>query len=130
MNESQIQIAAIKILRQVLPPKFPHLCPVIDGEAKIPVHSTPNEGRRNPVNGKRMKDMGMQAGIPDLAVMVPCGGYHGMWIEVKTPNGPIRKNQVAWLDFYMYYGYKCLVARSVDEIVSAVVDYLTSENEA
>jgi hypothetical protein len=36
---------------------------------------------------RKMKRMGYTAGTPDLCILEPKGGYHGLFIELKTPKG-------------------------------------------
>lgn len=52
----------------------------------------PNGGRRDVREAARMKAGGVKAGVSDIFVSVPCGGFHGLWIELKRPK---VKNQSA-----------------------------------
>ena len=45
----------------------------------------PNGGKRNPREAARLKAQGVTAGVPDLFLPVMCGGFGGLWIELKAP---------------------------------------------
>ncbi len=45
----------------------------------------PNGGRRDVREAARMKVGGVKAGVSDVFVSVPCGGFHGLWMELKRP---------------------------------------------
>ena len=52
----------------------------------VTVAHVPNEGKRSPQQGAKLKRMGMQKGFPDLVVPLPRGNYHGLYIEMKVGN--------------------------------------------
>ncbi len=45
----------------------------------------PNGGKRNPMEGARLKRQGVTAGTPDLFIAWPVSCYHGLFIEMKAP---------------------------------------------
>lgn len=53
----------------------------------------PNGGSRGgsalqrTINGKRLKDEGVKAGVPDIFVPVPCGRFCGLYVELKKRQG-------------------------------------------
>ena len=51
------------------------------------LHHCPNGEARNPIIGAKLKRMGVKAGVPDLFLPVPRGGFHGLWIEMKRRKG-------------------------------------------
>ena len=51
-------------------------------ELKLLFH-VPNGGKRNAAEAARFKAMGVKAGVPDLCLPVPRGGYAGLYIEMK-----------------------------------------------
>lgn len=68
-----------------------------------------NGGKRNVIVAKKMKAEGVKAGVPDVFLPVPCGGYHGLWLELKiSPNKP-SKEQSMWLAHLIVRGYRCEV---------------------
>jgi len=55
-------------------------------------HAIPNGGARNPIVGKKLKAEGVRPGVCDTFLPVARGGYHGLYIEFKTPCHRNRKN--------------------------------------
>lgn len=43
----------------------------------------PNGGARDRITGKRLKDEGVRAGIPDICLPWPSGGYHGLFYRTQ-----------------------------------------------
>ena len=129
MTESQIQIEAIRQLERLFVLRWRSLCVEYpNGYTVAPVYAVPNEGRRTPRTGKRMKDQGLRAGVPDLCVPLARGGFHGLYIEVKTDSGRVAPAQRVWLDWLTDHGYLATVCRSVEDIVGCVVEYLELSN--
>jgi len=77
---------------------------------------TPNGGQRNAIAGKKLKDMGTLAGMPDLAFLYKKGDITRLFfIEVKAPDEPLSGPQVKTVCMLEQYGAYVAVARSVDE---------------
>ena len=53
----------------------------------------PNEGKRSPIYGKKLRDMGMVAGVWDLLIATSRRGYIGAWIELKSKDGKLTPAQ-------------------------------------
>lgn len=115
MTESQIQSAFILIVRNNLQQKYPEL---------RWLHSIPNGGLRHPSVASQMVREGTVKGIPDLYLPVPRNGYHGLYIEFKTPIGKLSKEQKEFFAFASANGYACHIARSVDDGLKILGDYL------
>lgn len=69
----------------------------------------PNGGKRDPKTAAAMKAEGVKAGVPDIVLPVPRGGYHGLWIELKTDTGKPSKEQTEWLEYLNSVGYCALL---------------------
>ena len=67
---------------------------------------------------------GLKPGVPDLFLPVARGGYHGLYIEMKTPTGRLSKEQTWWLDQLTQQGYFCRVCYGFDEALNLIKDYL------
>jgi len=55
---------------------------------------------------------------------VPCNGYHGLFIELKSKNGRLSEYQKTWVDNLNDRAYKAVVCYSLDEAINAVREYL------
>ena len=85
----------------------------------------PNGGKRDPKEAARLKREGVLAGIPDVMVAEPVGGYHGLFIEMKRAEGgstsPKQKQRIAELQ---QRGYYCVVCHGVEEGYAAFLSYM------
>jgi len=48
------------------------------------LYHIPNGGYRYKTTARRLKAEGVKAGVPDICLPVPRGGYHGLYIEMKA----------------------------------------------
>ena len=96
-----------------------------------------NEGVRGKVKGKggmfspegtKAKAMGKRAGVADLMILAPRQGYHGLFVELKTPKGRQTREQKAFEAAVTAEGYRYLVIRSVDEFMIETEKYLLGES--
>lgn len=98
---------------------WPHLDAVIH---------IPNSGA-GPSRGMagRMKAMGAKPGVPDIFYPVARGGYHGLWIELKSlrKNARISKVQAAWLKRMLQEGYQAMVCYGHMKALEAIIRYDT-----
>ena len=95
---------------------------------KIPelesMYHIPNEGKREPRTGARMKAAGLKKGVPDICLPVPRSGYHGLYIEMKSANGKLRKEQKEWLERLGKNGYLAVTCHGFEEARDLILDYL------
>ena len=91
------------------------------------LHHSPNGGFRNPREAGRFKAMGTRAGFPDLVLLVPRGVWHGLFIEMKSNAGKQTALQKEYQLMVETEGYRYEVARSFDEFMKIVGDYLSGE---
>lgn len=87
-------------------------------------HHSPNEAKRDLKMGDKLKKMGMRAGWPDLEIMHPSNGYHGLFIEFKSDGGRLSKEQKTILAELERQGYKVAVIKDIDEFISVVDEYI------
>lgn len=87
----------------------------------------PNGGKRSARTGAMLKAEGVKAGVPDLCLMYPCKGYHGLFVELKKRNGKpsdISPAQQKWINKLNQGGYLAKVAYGAKEAVQIIIDYL------
>ena len=93
-----------------------------------PVFAIPNQAEgggttRAMIQGARRKAEGRRAGVPDICVALAAGGWHGMYLETKTPTGALSAAQRQWLTALSDQGYAVAVRRSADELWRAFTRY-------
>ena len=95
----------------------------------------PNGGHRKAWVGKKMKEMGTRRGVPDLYLPYPTRGwdqdtpYGGLWLELKSPSGRVRREQAWWLRHLTNLGYATAVAFSFDEATRLLHVYVNAQWE-
>lgn len=93
----------------------------------VPVAHVPNEGKRSPQMGARLKKMGMQKGFPDLVIPLPRGNYHGLYIELKVGYNKTTADQKRWLTKLNANGYAATACWGMDEAINTINTYLRGE---
>lgn len=68
----------------------------------------PNE-RKDKMEAIVLKSIGVKKGVPDLFLPVPCGSFHGLWIEMKAEKGRASEEQKWWLKEMIDQGYAAVV---------------------
>lgn len=112
LTESQLQQQCVKWFRAVHP-----------AYAGL-MFSIPNEGRRTRANASRMKAQGIVAGVADLMLSVARGGFHALYIEMKSEKGRQTENQVRFQNDVEKQGYKYVICRGFDEFTAEITKYL------
>ncbi|MBV9849839.1 MAG: VRR-NUC domain-containing protein [Armatimonadetes bacterium] len=86
-----------------------------------------NENAAGKAVGVMRWKMGVRAGLPDIGVFVPRGGYSGLFIEMKCSDGvasDVRATQAAWHDALEASGYRVVVAYGWRRAWAVTCDYL------
>lgn len=96
------------------------------------LHHSPNEGLLPLVarDGAKRKAMGVRAGFPDLILEVPSRYYHALAIELKSRKGRQSDGQRRWQKAFEGVGGKYAVARSLEEFMAIVNEYMEDYKEA
>ena len=90
----------------------------------VPVFHIPNGGYRNAREAANLKRQGVKAGVPDLCIPVAKGGYHGLYIEMKTKKGKLSDKQKAWLSLLHDQGYAACVAYGAGQAIDIIAKYI------
>lgn len=90
-------------------------------------YAIPMGGERTRAAGRRMKDEGAKAGIPDTHLPVARKGYHSLYVELKEPGRWLSEKQKWWFDRLTEQGNLCLVAFGCEDAIQAYCDYLGIE---
>ncbi len=112
-TESNEQIAAMDWLRAQHP--------------KIAEHTLHigNERKASYYAGYIMKRMGVLKGASDLFMAYPCGGFHGLFIEVKSMIGRPSAEQKAFIQRMRDVGYRAEICYGAEEVINTMKDYLS-----
>jgi len=89
----------------------------------------PNAGKRGRKARGQMLDEGLKAGVPDLCLPVARGGYHGLFIEMKTAKGKVTHEQRAWLQRLDCVGYRAVICRGSDAAIRELSRYINGQIE-
>lgn len=93
------------------------------------MYHTPNEGKRNPYTGQRLKAEGMRSGVPDICLPAPRGKYHGLYIEMKVGRNKPTPEQEDFLTYLAGAGYKSLACWGEKSTIRAIESYLKLPKE-
>lgn len=77
--------------------------------------SVPNGGARSAIEAGIMKGEGVTAGVSDLILLYPSGGYGSLCIEFKTEKGKQEPSQKEWQALVEAHGNKYVICRSFDD---------------
>lgn len=83
----------------------------------------PNEGKRSARYGRVLKDMGLRPGVSDLFIAMPCRGFGGAWIELKSANGVVSIHQKEFLEDMSEQNYFTAICWSIDEAIDTIKWY-------
>ena len=99
-------------------------------ELKLLYH-VPNERQCSPRQGKLLKMMGVKEGVPDLCLPVARGGYHGLYVEMKSPEKSARasENQIWWVEALISQNYAACVCKGWKMARDTILRYMEMEDE-
>lgn len=92
---------------------------------RIPIFHIPNGGSRDKREAANLKRQGVKPGVPDLFVPVARGGWHGLFVEMKTAKGRVSPKQREWLELLSAQGYLAKVCRGADEAIRVIGAYMS-----
>lgn len=72
---------------------------------------------------------GVLAGMPDLCVLEPSGGFCGLFIEMKTEIGVVGAAQRDIASRLNQKGYLAVVARSAEDGFKVIEEYLGARDD-
>ena len=89
----------------------------------------PNEGKRSYQAGGQMRRMGLKRGVPDLCLPVARGGWHGLFIEMKSAKGRPTPEQREWCKALQEQGYAAIIAHGWREAAEQIEAYIKGKME-
>jgi len=84
----------------------------------------PNGGKRDKATAGRLKMEGVKAGVPDIELSSPRGGYFGLFIEMKIKGNKPTDNQKDWLAALEKRGYYVAVCYGWESASKLLENYL------
>lgn len=73
----------------------------------------------------KAKKAGARKGVPDLFLPVPCGQYHGLYIEMKRiKGGKLYPEQKDWLKNLSDLGYMAVICKGHEEAIAVIIEYM------
>lgn len=75
----------------------------------------------------KMKRTGYKRGFPDLQICEAIGGYHGMFIELKTEKGVASPEQKEWRDELLKRGYYSVIVKGLEPCINIIDQYLGAQ---
>lgn len=83
-----------------------------------------NETREGAAQVAVDRSMGVKKGVPDLCLPVARGGYHGLYIELKTEKGRTTPEQEWWIEHLTAQGNFAEVCHGWESTVRVLEWYL------
>lgn len=96
-------------------------------ELKLNLFAIPNGQARDRRIGRVLKDEGVMAGVSDLFLSIPRGGYHGFFIEMKNGENKPTADQLAFMENAEKHGYRTAVIWNLDEFMLSIKNYLNTK---
>ena len=90
----------------------------------------PNERKATARVMGELERQGLKKGFPDNFIAEPCGGFHGLFIELKRAKKTLSRvspEQRQWIKVLNEKGYAACVCYGAEAAKRAVLDYLGEE---
>lgn len=85
----------------------------------------PNGGSRDLREAHNLRMQGVRAGVPDMCLPVPRGGFAALYIELKRQKGGrVSDEQRGWIEALNRAGNRAIVCRGFDEARTEIENYL------
>lgn len=89
----------------------------------------PNGGSRNELEAANLKRQGVKAGVLDVWLPVPRGGFHGLVIEMKAGKNKPTQEQLWWIANLIKQGYYVSVSYSWKDASDKILNYLNQRSK-
>ncbi|MDL2318203.1 VRR-NUC domain-containing protein [Eubacteriales bacterium OttesenSCG-928-A19] len=96
------------------------------------LYHVPNEGKRSPRTGARMRAAGLRKGVPDVCLPVARNGSHALYIELKSrrKGAKATPEQEDWIDALREQGNEAALCYGAAEAIQTIMRYLTGRERA
>lgn len=124
MSEHDEQVAVIDWCYAML-----RTWPELDLIFAIPNGAMLGGGRIGAIRANSLKAEGMRPGVCDLFLPVARGGFHGMFIEMKTETGKLSENQKEFIAAVEEQGYYTAVCFGAESAIEQITYYMQLERK-
>lgn len=83
-----------------------------------------NGGARHIRVAVKLKAEGVRKGVPDMLLLEPRNGFHGLAIELKAKGGRLTKEQADWLQWLSERDYFAVVCVGAEAAIDTIKGYL------
>lgn len=91
------------------------------------IFAVPNGARTSMTVAVRLKREGLRPGTPDIVMPFARHPYHGLFIEMKTPNNSPTQTQQDMIAMLIANGYAVVVCKSTDSAILTLNMYENGE---
>ncbi len=90
------------------------------------LHHVPNGGLRSKATAGKLKGQGVKAGVADLFLPFGRDGWHGLYIEMKRPDGKGKqsKDQKEFEEHCHTESYLYVVCNTAGEAINEIQTYM------
>jgi hypothetical protein len=88
------------------------------------MYAVPNGFMENVNKRRYAAEEGLKAGVFDVCVPYASNGYHGLYIEFKTPGRKLRDKQFQFMQYLHRANYKAAVVYGWQEALMTLKEYL------
>lgn len=123
-SEHSIQVTLFQWAK-LYEPKYPELKYMfaIPNGAKLPWAKN-RKGQRWSPEAMRLIAEGLKSGCPDIFLPAARNNCHGLFIEMKSKDGKLSKNQAEFLTVLSQNGYETAVCNSFEQAKDTIINYL------
>lgn len=89
-----------------------------------------NEGKRTWYAAKKLKAIGLRAGLPDYQLPYANQKFHGLWIEMKRRGGQGKTKdhaQLDWIKKLLKAGHYATFCYGADHAIKVTQDYINNK---
>lgn len=91
----------------------------------LAIFAIPNGGHRHKAVAAKLKAEGVKSGVPDIFVAEQCGGYPGLFIEMKRlGSGALTDAQRTWHTRLQERGYRVAICYGAEPAWNTLCTYL------
>lgn len=116
LYEEQLQISCVDLLN------------IWKAQGLLRFAHVPNGEERHPAVAAKLQAMGVSPGFPDLIILFPATAGHAaltIFVELKSPTGTLKGNQIDWRDWLEPGGFAWALVRSLDQLKTLLDPHLS-----